>query len=582
MFITQTHTARAIVKPGGNVADLEPGRIDRRQVLRFGAALLGTSVMTGSASAAQPETVSLERGTLPDWAQSIGSRGKPTLPGLEVIALNRLGFGPRPGDLEAFRKLPGKDAAQKLKAYLESQLDPASIEDAACIERLKRLNFKTLEKPLLQLWQDHRVNRKEDDYETATLPALETRMATLTRLVHSRRQLHELLVDFWHNHFNTTPERDDRIASVFVSYDRDVIRKHALGNFREMLGAVATHPAMLYYLDNASNTRAGPNENYARELFELHTLGAENYLGVKRQSEVPGFDKRAPVGYVDDDVYEACRCFTGWRVNDNTDEPGIKNTGNFTFYAPNHDRFQKTVLGQYLRSDGGFKDGVAVLDALAAHPGTARFIARKLARRLISDNPPQRVVDEAARIFREQSKAPDQLKQVVRSIVLSDEFRTTWGEKIKRPLEAMVSMLRALEAEFEKYDALWWTEWFGQPIFGHRPPDGYADTMADWGSTQSMLRRWQFALTASHGWLEHFKVDVNKAVPENLRTPNALADFWIPRILGRALRPEHRAEVIRMLAQDQPLDQPLEGDALIWNVRQAVSLVLMTPDFQWR
>jgi uncharacterized protein (DUF1800 family) len=558
--------------------------VDRRHLLRLGGALLGTSLLMGQDTLAEERAgLSQERGpALPDWAQAVGSRGKPALPSLEVIALNRLGFGPRPGDLEAFRALPGKDAVAKFKGYLESQLNPASIEDTECDERLNHLELKTLEKPLEKLWLDHHVNRKEDDYDTATKPAQETRMATLVRMVHSKRQFQEVLVDFWHNHFNTTPERDDRIATVFASYDRDVIRKHALGNFRNLLGAVATHPAMLYYLDNASNSRAGPNENYARELFELHTLGAENYLGVKRQSDVPGFERHAPVGYVDDDVYEACRCFTGWRVNDNTDEPGLKNTGTFAFYTPNHDRFQKTVLGQYFRSDGGFKDGVAVLDALAAHPGTSRFIARKLTRRLISDNPPQRVVDEAARIFREQAKAPDQLKQVVRSIVLSDEFRTTWGEKIKRPLESMVSVLRALEAEFEKYDAVWWAEWFGQPIFGHRPPDGYADTMADWGSTQSILRHWQFALYTSQGDHEIFKVDVNKAVPESVRTPTAIADFWIPRLLGRALRPEHRAEIIKMLAQDQPLEQPLEGDALTWNVRQAVALVLMTPDFQWR
>ena len=564
--------------------DLEAGPMDRRQLLRWGSALLGTGLVAGSVRADRLEPGRLETApaSVPDWAQAVGTRGKPTLPPLEVIALNRLAFGPRPGDLAAWRTLPGKDAPQKLRAHLEAQLDPNSIPDADCDERLSALNFKTLQKPLDQVWLDHHVNRNQDDYATAVLPAQETRLATLTRMAYSKRQLQEVLVDFWHNHFNTTPERDDRIATVFASYDRDVIRKHALGNFREMLGAAAKHPAMLYYLDNASNTRAGPNENYARELFELHTLGAENYLGVKRQTEVPGFDRRAPVGYVDDDVYEACRCFTGWRVNDNTDESNMKNTGLFTFYVPAHDRFQKTVLGMYLRSDGGFNDGVSVLDALAAHPGTARFIARKLCRRLVSDNPPDSLVQEAARVFKDQARAPDQLKQVVRAIVLSDEFRSTWGEKIKRPLEAMVSILRILEANFEKYDALWWTEWFGQPIFGHRPPDGYADTIPDWSSTQSILRRWQFALGTSHGYLEHFKVDVNKAVPENIRTPNALADFWITRILGRSLRIEHRAEVIKLLAQDQPLDQPLEGDALTWNVRQAVALVLMTPDFQWR
>jgi hypothetical protein len=158
-------------------------RVDRRDLLRWGAALIGTSAMTGSSRADQPENASLESGpnALPDWAQAVGSRGKPSLPPLEVIALTRLGFGPRPGDLEAFRNIPGKDAVTKLKVYLESQLDPASIDDPICDEKLKRLDLKTLEKPLEKLWLDHHVNRKEDDYETATQPARETTISTPPR-----------------------------------------------------------------------------------------------------------------------------------------------------------------------------------------------------------------------------------------------------------------------------------------------------------------------------------------------------------------------------------------------------------------
>jgi uncharacterized protein (DUF1800 family) len=556
--------------------------MDRRHLLRLGGALVGTVALTSGTRADDAALEAGQRQNVPDWAQAIGSRGKPGLPPLEVIALNRLGFGPRPGDLDVFRKLPGRDAPAKLRAYVEQQLNPDSIDDRECDERLRRANFETLNKSLEKLWLDHHNNRKEDDYEYAFKPTAETRMTTLMRMVWSKRQLLEVLVDFWHNHFNIHPERDEHIALTFTSYDRDVIRKHALGNFRTMLEAVARHPAMLFYLDNATNTRAGPNENYARELFELHTMGAENYLGVKRQTDVPGFDKGQPVGYVDDDVYEATRAFTGWRVNDNPDEPGVKNTGTFLFYPPSHDRFQKTVLGRYLRADGGERDGVAVLDMLAAHPGTARHIARKLVRRLIADNPPQRVVDEAARVFMENQKAPDQLKRVVASIVLSEEFRTIWGAKIKRPLEAMVSGLRALEADYDGYEPVNFTAWFGQMLFGHHPPDGYPDTMSDWGNTLSMLRRWQFALAMSFGGFDVFKLDVLETTPENVRTPTQMADFWINRILGRPLRSEHRAEVIRMFAQDQPADKPLTDDPLKWYPPQGVALILMTPDFHWR
>ncbi len=416
------------------------------------------------------------------------------LPDLEIIALNRMGFGRSLQDLEAWRSLPG-DSAEKLSAWLERQLHSDRIDDSECEKRLEGLS--TINKPIERLWQDHYRKAPEGDkkYEAIYQPVEEVKAATLLRAVYSKRQLQEVLADFWHNHFNVSPHRSEEIAPVFPSYDREVIHRHPLGNFREMLEAVAQHPAMLFYLDNAQNSRNGPNENWARELFELYTLGALNYLGVMRQKDVPGFADGRPVGYVDDDIYEATRAFTGWRVNDNEDEwqPGMEDTGSFRYYDLWHDRFQKSVLGKQLSPDQPpMKDGRDVLDALAAHPGTGRHIARKLALRLIGDHPPESLVEQAASLFTSQYQAPDQIRQVVRLLLLSNAFATTWGDKLKRPFEILAGTLRALSADIKAAQPTVGKLWqMGQPLFGRVPPDGYPDHKEAWSGTSSMLERWR-------------------------------------------------------------------------------------------
>jgi uncharacterized protein (DUF1800 family) len=231
-------------------------------------------------------------------------------------------------------------------------------------------------------------------------------------------------------------------------------------------------------------------------VFELHTLGAENYLGVKRQSDVPVDPEGRPVGYVDDDVYEATRCFTGWTVANNDSGPG-GNTGLFLYRDDWHDRFQKTVLGRFIPADqSAMKDGRDVLDALAEHPGTARHVCRKLCRRLISDDPPEGLVQSAADLFLAQKEAADQLKQVVRHILRSTAFRSTWGEKIKRPFEAIVSALRATNADFtirlddsDSNSFLWLYSNIGQDLFSWESPDGYPDVK----EAGRARRRWSCA-----------------------------------------------------------------------------------------
>jgi uncharacterized protein (DUF1800 family) len=337
-----------------------------------------------------------------------------------------MAFGPKPGDLSDFNSL-GSNSKDRLYAYIDQQLDPAAIDDSACDARLAEAGFTTLEKSRVELWSDHIVNYG-GDYYYRTQPMREVDRAAFVRAIYSRRQLVEVLADFWHDHFNVYGW-EYPIYAMFAYYDRAVIRANLLGNFRTMLGKVAKSTTMLYYLDNYTNTRAGPNENWAREVFELHALGAENYLGVRRQSEVPTDEKGRPVGYVDDDVYEATRCFTGWTVANSDSSPG-GHTGLFLFRDDWHDRFQKTVLGAFIPADQETtKDGDDVLDVLASHPGTGRHICRKLCRRLIADNPPESVVQSAAALFSEKSEAPDQLAQVVRHILRSTEFRMTWGQK---------------------------------------------------------------------------------------------------------------------------------------------------------
>jgi uncharacterized protein (DUF1800 family) len=500
-------------------------------------------------------------------------------PSPEIIALNRMGFGPRPGDLAALLALGGSSEA-RLTAYVDQQLKPAAIDDGECEARLAGLT--TLTKSASQLWQDHLRKENIEWYERLR-PAFETRTATYVRAVYSKRQLNEVLADFWHNHFNVYGF-DFWSGTTWVQYDRDAIRANMLGNFRKMLEAVATSPAMLYYLDNISNTSGGPNENFARELFELHTLGAMNYLGVVGDPDsVPKDDQGRPIGYQDTDVYGATRSFTGWRIN--------PDTGKFFFDSAVHDKYSKTVLGVRLDDFLGVDDGKTVLDLLANHPGTARHIATKLCRRLIGDNPPESVVATAAVVFYNQRGAPDQLKQVVRSILLAPEFRTTWGQKIKRPFEYAVSLLRASQADFAADDSFFWmVERCGQPLFQWQPPNGFPDLKEDWSSTMPMLQRWRLCNWLIDGWRyggngankDNLRVDLNRQMPKQLKTPEEIVNWWVQRILGRALSAAERAPLVEFMAHGRNPTYELPEEDIAERLRFMVALIFMSPSFQWR
>src|SRR5947199_8989632 len=307
------------------------------------------------------------------------------------------------------------------------------------------------------------------------------------------------MVAFWENHFNVFANKDDD-RYLLTSFDRDTIRPYAMGRFRDLLGATAHSPAMLYYLDNWRSSVARPypakgdkppgvdgglNENYARELMELHTLGVDG-------------------GYTQKDVQEIARCFSGWTIQ-KPNEQGL-----FLYRPGLHDDGEKIVLGHKILPGGGIADGERVLDILATHPSTARFIATKLARRFISDDPPQSVIDRAAAVF---LKTDGSIRETLRAIITSPEFFSTTAYRAKAPLplEYVAAAMRALNADTDGdrpvLDAI---GRMGEPVFGRITPDGYADRAEQWLSSGAMTTRFNFANALATNRIKGPKIDVEK------------------------------------------------------------------------
>jgi len=516
------------------------------------------------------------------------AEGQVPAPNGAAVALNRMGFGPRPGDIDAFNALGGNDTA-RLQAYVTQQLDPDSISDTELDTKLAAAAFTTLDKSLVELWADHVV--ADPPYAERMQPLHETEHATFLRAIYSKRQLFEVMVEFWHNHFSVYGH-EFNIGPVWVHYDRDVIRPHALGNFRQLLEDNARSTAMLIYLDNYANSADGPNENYARELFELHTLGADAYLGVLPKEDVPLGPGGIPIGFVDEDIFAATRALTGWTVRNRSWDPSIGDTGEFLYYANWHDNDPKHFLSVNIPgSQPDMKDGLDLLDALASHPATARFIATKLCRRLIGDFPPPGVVDAAAAIFAANVSHPQQIKLVVEAILTAPEFLSTWGEKSKRPFEIAVSALRALNGDFnfqlEDGDTgtlMWRYSNTGHELFGWHPPNGYPDIRFAWQSTTPRVMTWRMTnwFADEQDDLDNYRLDAVGQTPAGVRSANDLVDFWVDRIFGRPLEIADRAELVAFMAQGflPSLDLPLDTDEdTRTRLQSLVGLMFMAPDF---
>jgi uncharacterized protein (DUF1800 family) len=563
-----------------------------------------------------------------------------TLPSYAVIALNRMGFGPRPGDVAAFVAL-GATPDARLQAYVNQQLNPDAINDSACDAKLTaaRLKIKydaktddpdpnknyparneaaplgTLAQQLSELWPralgQIGANRV---WSERMRPFEEVRVATWLRAVYSNRQLKEVLVDFWHNHFNVNINSDAAIAATLPLYDR-LIRTHCLGNFRAFLEEVAKSIAMLYYLDNISNKAGGGeggNENYSRELFELHTLGSDNYLKFYDDRGSVGTitynGQSYPRGYIDRDIYETARCLSGWTLNNGHWEHPTPNDGTFLFFNDWHDNALKIVLATNFPYNQGLNDGKKVFDLLAGHPGTARFICTKLCRRLIADDPPSSVVDAAVAVWMANISAPDQLKQVVRTILLSAEFKGTWGQKMKRPFEFLVSYFRATNATLPVDEIVadpnggnYWSSFFwnigasGHKLFEWATPTGHPDRASYWASTNGMLRRWNLPYVLTQSWGGNVDVDLRGQTDAEI--PNGsciqIVDYWIGRLCGYTINATVRQELINFMAQKsqggdptQP-PKPMNGEPntaqlITDRLTAMVQLLAMSPDFQSR
>ena len=563
-----------------------------------------------------------------------------------VHVLNRITFGPRPGDVEAVQKMG-------LHNYIERQLHPETIDDSAVEQQLAGFDILQMSpQQLSQLFQEERKNllkkqkllaaanggqppaqnqgeiaapsppptdkagmlARAAQYRTvAAIGQLE--QAKLVRAVDSERQLQEVLVDFWGNHFNIDMKKGpDRVLKVVD--DRDVIRPHIWGRFRDLLEASAKSPAMLFYLDNATNTvahtvtpmeqmiteristqmtqngngafappvptvgekKGGINENYAREIMELHTLGVDG-------------------GYTQQDVQEVARCFTGWTIN--------RQTGEFVFRPHQHDDGAKVVLGHTIPAGGGMQDGETVLDILASSPACAHHISLQLCQRFVSDDPPAALVDRIAGVF---TQTGGDLRQVTEAILTSPEFLSpsTYNNKIKSPLEFAVSAVRASESTIvpqqpPPFDKLvptleggavlgrgqaadrisqrprqslnWHIYELGEPLFACTPPTGYTEVSKNWVSPGALIERLNFALALTQQQLSDIRFDPQTILAGiDLDKPDAVLDRSVAILLQNNITPTTR-KVLEQTALPT-------GESKTVNPSKLIALIIGSPEFQ--
>jgi uncharacterized protein (DUF1800 family) len=473
--------------------------------------------------------------------------GVPSNPDDKTIlhVLNRTGFGTRAGDVERVRQIG-------LAAYIDRQLHPERIPDSAMAARLA--GFETINKSTRQLADEYYVpvlrarqqvkkgagndaamkpDAKDDGKPQRTPEQMalarkeravlaELAEQKILRAAYSERQLEEVMTDFWFNHFNVFAGKG-ATQQYLTEYERDTIRPHVFGKFRDLLGATAKSPAMLFYLDNwqsadpdapdpregmrrraagrrfgfrmppgrtPQNANAPPrqkrglNENYGRELMELHTLGVDG-------------------GYTQQDVINVARAFTGWTI----DQP--RQGGGFRFDERFHDSREKIVLGHKIKSGGGQSDGEQVLDILAKHPSTARFIATKLVRRFVSDSPQPALVARAASRFRDTD---GNIREVLHTILTSPEFfaADAYRAKVKTPFEFVVSAIRATGTEVtDAMPLVQGVRQLGMPLYMCQPPTGYADRADAWVNTGALLNRMNFALQLVGGRMRGVQAGVN-------------------------------------------------------------------------
>ncbi len=541
---------------------------------------------------------------------SLSNASKGSLPIAELSeeeailhALNRLAYGPWPGDIDRVRKMG-------LQNWIEIQLHPERIDDSALAARLQ--DYPSLRMSMAKLVEEYptpemaakRLHISTDEYkkrlaELAKLPpgqrgwadkqpqriVEELQMAKLVRALYSERQLQERLLDFWFNHFNVFIHKDNE-RYLLTSYERDVLRPRVLGKFGDLLTAAAESPAMLRYLDNwlSADPRAferqrhmphlprryrvakpsvplggkrGLNENYGRELLELHTVGVDG-------------------GYTQQDVVAVARCFTGWTLrtpNENAE---------FYFDDRIHDPDTKRVLGKKIHA-GGIRDGQEALKLLVHHPSTARFISTKLARQFVSDTPPPELVARMAKTFQ---KTDGDIRAVLQTMIASPEFwsRDAYRSKVKRPFELVVSTARALGADVDTpLPLVSWVARIGEPLYACQPPTGYSDRAEAWVNTGALLNRLNFAVALAANHVRGARVDLASLVGTDVAgNPGQALDRAVEEFLGGQVSPQTRATLEQQSNNPRILRATLDDPVKQVDLGILTGLVLGSPEFQRR
>jgi uncharacterized protein (DUF1800 family) len=534
----------------------------------------------------------------------------PTEPTFERTALNRTTFGARDTD-EAYVNDIG------WPAWVAEQLNPSSDDDPALTQhladQLMHIEYEAEEtpdgswpavnedRPLVsltasaeELWEVSLNAGVTLSYNELSRLEEEVNGTTWIRAVHSRYQLREVMVDFWQNHFSVGRTGDGNLTASLPIYDRDILRPRALGNFREMLEAVASSPAMLLYLDNAFSGAEHPNENYARELLELHTLGANMYRG-KTPDLIPAaelYGEFEVPGFTDQDVIEASRAFSGWTLEigqHHVDNTWFPNTGKFFFNEFQHHHGAGDFLGESLAPlAGSIEQGRRVLDMVASHPGTAHFICTKICRRLFGDPVPAAVVERAVTAWMDNQQAPDQIKRVMEEILLGgDEIGMLPMQKVRRPFERLIAFLRTTDTVVNA------NSWFNymlssinDGIYRWPTPDGRPEDNEYWLTTGATLTTWN--LMTALVYMETNQVSLYPQTPDDVQgSAIQTVEYWVGRLLGF----EPGGNAINALLEDAMnnglMDSlaPQNAEHTEWienNFRQLVTLIATTEAFSYR
>ncbi len=448
--------------------------------------------------------------------------------------LNRTSFGINQESMRSINRLG-------YRRYIEQQLNPDAIDDSALESYIDKY-LPTVNQPITETFAQVRSKQLK-----RLQVADELAMATYLRAIYSKKQLLQVMVEFWNNHFSVY-HLDGPVVFFKTQEDKEVMRPLALSSFSQLLHASAKSPAMIYYLDGYASTKEAPNENYARELMELHTLGVDG-------------------PYTHHDIDEVARCFTGWQIS--------QRTGQFRFNRRDHDTGEKVVLGHEIAQSGGVSDGEQVLDILAAQPATAAFMAKKLCRHFVADEPSEAIVESTTNVFMDSQ---GDIKSCLRHILLSDEFINSQNQKLKRPFHYMASVARSLNVKFSDRRAVRATrqmfDSLGQRPFFWQSPDGYPDVASYWQSTTGMLFRWNFVNDVSFASFPGYRYNWSSLIAKPY-TPENIYRQIADKILFRPMSSEDERVMLDYLSEGKE-----NGTVSPLKIQGALAIAMGSPYFQ--